>query len=392
MEASLRKRNGRRAFMILGVVATLAVALYFLWGWWHRDVVSTDDAQVDADVVQVSTRVAGTVLAVDVEDNHPVKKGDPLVEIDPRDLEVRVRQAEADLEAARAEADSAEAQVAVVKASSSGGHEAAQAQLTGSSAGARSAAAQVEAAQAALARARANLVKTTSDLERAKQLVAQGAVPPRELEQAQAAYDAARADVDAGEAGLDAAREGKRLADTRVAEAAGHVEQSTPVSDQIAAQTARARLARARASAAEAALDQAQLQLSYARIVSPIDGTASRLAVHAGQAVQMGQPVVAVVPARAYVIANFKETELRRIHPGEAADIEIDAYPGHPVRGRVESLSGGTGARFSLLPADNATGNFVKVVQRVPVKIALEGDLPGVLRAGLSAEVTVHLD
>jgi membrane fusion protein (multidrug efflux system) len=170
------------------------------------------------------------------------------------------------------------------------------------------------------------------------------------------------------------------------------VTQSAPIEAQLAAAKANADLAHARADGARAALDLAKLQLSYTKITSPGDGLASKLSVHAGQFVAVGQPVIELVPTTTYVIANFKETQIGRMRPGERAQIEVDAFPHRKFEGRVESLSGGTGSSFSLLPADNASGNFVKVVQRVPVRIAwVNPPSDVVLRAGLSVDATVYV-
>jgi membrane fusion protein (multidrug efflux system) len=186
------------------------------------------------------------------------------------------------------------------------------------------------------------------------------------------------------------AEDAKRTALSQIDEAQGRVQQSGSVDAQVAAARANSELARANAAAAEVALKLAKVQLSYARIDAPADGRLSRLAVHEGQQIQVGQQVVALVPAATYVVANFKETQVGAMHPGQRAEITIDAFPGLRFEGRVESTSPGTGARFSLLPPDNASGNFVKVVQRVPVKISW-AQLPAdvALAAGLSADVTV---
>ena len=173
----------------------------------------------------------------------------------------------------------------------------------------------------------------------------------------------------------------------------GRVTQSAPIEAQIGASRANADLAHARVDGASASLDLAKLQLSYTKIVAPSDGLASKLSVHAGQLVSVGQPVVELVPITTYVIANFKETQIGKMRPGQRARIEIDAFPHRDFEGRVESLSGGTGSSFSLLPADNASGNFVKVVQRVPVRIAwVNPPTDLVLRAGLSVDATVYVD
>ena len=187
-----------------------------------------------------------------------------------------------------------------------------------------------------------------------------------------------------------AADEARRAAQTRVGEAEGRVTQSAPVEAQIAAAHANADLAHARVKSAEASLDLAKLQLSYTKISAPSDGTASKLSVHEGQLCSVGQPVIEIVPSTTYLLANFKETQIGRMRDGQKAEIVIDAFPRRTFQGHVESLSGGTGASFSLLPADNATGNFVKVVQRVPVRIAWDNAPSDIaLRAGLSADVTV---
>jgi membrane fusion protein (multidrug efflux system) len=180
------------------------------------------------------------------------------------------------------------------------------------------------------------------------------------------------------------------MAQERVGEARGRLNQSSPIEAQIAAARAQADLAHARVQSSQAQLDLARLQLSYTKVTAPADGMASKLSVHEGQQVTVGSPVIELVPVQTYLVANFKETQITKMKPGQRVNIKIDAFPGHRFVGKVESLSGGTGSSFSLLPADNASGNFVKVVQRVPVRIAFD-QLPDVpLRAGLSADVTVH--
>ena len=174
-----------------------------------------------------------------------------------------------------------------------------------------------------------------------------------------------------------------------MAEARGRLQQSSPVAAQLAAAHATAELARARVKSAEAALRLASLQLTYTRVVAPEDGVVSKLGAHEGQIVQAGQPVMELVPSRTYVVANFKETQIGFMHPGQRARIRLDAIPGRVFEGTVESRSGGTGARFALVPPDNASGNFVKVVQRVPVRIAWKTPVDVPLAAGLSADVTV---
>jgi membrane fusion protein (multidrug efflux system) len=380
----------RRPFLILAAVAVAVLAVVGVIKLVNAGRENTDDAQVSADVVPVGTRLAGLVKRVAVQENQHVKKGELLVEIDDADFLARLAQAEAELETAAAQAAAATAQVAVVEATSRGGLATARAAVTGSSVGVSGAEAQLAAARAALTRSEADLRKADLDLNRSKELRQAHAIPQERLDTAQVAHDAAQAALAQAKAQVAFAEEAKRAAESRVGEARGRLSQSEPIAPQIAAARAGADLARARVRAAEAALSLAKLQVSYTKIVAPADGIASKLTAHEGQLMAAGQPVVELVPSGTYVVANFKETQLGRIRPGDRAEIVLDAYPGRRLTGHVESISGGTGASFSLLPPDNASGNFVKVVQRVPMRVAWDqppGDLA--LRAGLSAEVTV---
>jgi membrane fusion protein (multidrug efflux system) len=331
-----QRKNGAKAYFILGVIAALAVAGYFVFGAITGNQANTDDAQIDADVVPVGAKVGGTVLHLAVHDNQTVKKGDLLVEIDPTDFQVKVDEKKADLEAAEA----------LAEAQGKGGT-------------AQNAAA-VAAARAALARADAERQKADSDLTRDKRLKAEKAISAVELETAQNAAEKARAAAEQAAAQLKIAEEQHGVAAAKVKSAA-------------------------------AALAEAESQLAYTKIVAPRDGTLSRVAVQEGQILQPSQLIAQLVGSETYVVANFKETQVGRMRPGQRADIEIDAYPGRKFEGKVESLAAATGARFSLLPPDNASGNFVKVVQRVPVKIQWENVPADVtMKAGLSADVTVR--
>jgi membrane fusion protein, multidrug efflux system len=381
----------RRALTVVGAVAALAAVAWATHAFLTRGEQSTDDAQVQADVVPIAPRVGGAVARLSVQDDQAVKKGDILFEIDPADYAARERQAEAELATAKAQAQAADAQVQVAEASAKGGFAGARAAVSSSAAALQGADAQVLAAQAALRRAEAEATKARADLDRARLLRSGDAISQQQLDAALAASDTADAGAAAAKAQLTAAIEARRTAEGRVGEAQGRLDQSTPIGAQIATAHANAELARARVQSAEAALDLAKLQLSYTRVAAPADGVVSRLSVREGQLVAATQPVAQLVPTRTYVVANFKETQVGEMRPGQRADIEIDAFPGKELEGRVESLSAGTGARFSLLPPDNASGNFVKVVERVPVRIAWTEPLPGLaLRAGLSANVTVH--
>ncbi|HXI60899.1 MAG TPA: HlyD family secretion protein [Polyangia bacterium] len=389
---AVKASRGKKPFLILAAVAAVALLIYGLYSLLTAGRESTDDAQVAADIVPVSARVGGLVAHVHVRENQSVRGGALLIELDPAEFQARVQQGEAELANAQAQAAAADAQVQIVEATSKGGLASARAALTGSAAGVGSAQAQLVAARAAATHADAELKKAEVDLQRARTLRQAGALPQDRLDSAQIGYDAARAAKAQADAQVILAQDSQRGAQSRVGEARGRVDQSAPVAPQIASAQAGAALAAARVRSAQAALSLARLQLSYTRIAAPADGYASRLSVHEGQLISMGQPLIELVPPSSYVVANFKETQIGRMRPGQPATIEVDGFPGHKLAGHVESLAGGTGASFSLLPPDNATGNFVKVVQRVPVRIAwdkLPDDL--VLRPGLSADVTVDV-
>jgi membrane fusion protein (multidrug efflux system) len=342
-------------------------------------------------VVPIAARASGQIAKRLVEDNQRVKKGDVLIQIDDADFAARVKQAEAELETARAQAAAADSQVQVVEASAKGGLQTARASFSGSSMGVANAEAQLAASRAGLERAKAEARKGELDLQRTKQLVAGNALPRERLDNAQVAHDATQAALAQAQAQVAAASDMRRLASTRVDEARGRLDQSTPIAAQIASARANADLAHARIKVAEATLELAKLQLSYTKVVASEDGLVTKLTVQPGQMIQIGQPLAELVPDRTYVVANFKETQVGRLRPGQRARVRIDAFPGAEIEARVESVSGGTGARFSMLPPDNASGNFVKVVQRVPVRIAWNKrpDLP--LQAGLSTDVTVFV-
>lgn len=385
-----RRRRAKNAYLILAATATAVAVAWFGHRWWTHGKQDTDDAQVEADVVPLAPRVGGVIKTARVHDNQMVKPGDVLFEIDPADLDVEVARCEAELQAAQAQQAASEAQVGVVQSSSTGGLSSARAALTGAGASVRGAEEAMRAAQAGVERARADLASAESDLKRQQDLFAQKAGTRHDVEHAQQARDVAKASLDGVSAQLAMARDQHHLAQARVAEAEGRVTQSTPVDQAVASAQASARLAAARVTAAQVALDKAKLQRSYATVVAPASGVVSRLGAHAGQHVMAGQPLLMLVPVDSYVVANFKEIQVGRMKTGDAVDVEIDAFPGQTFHGVVDTVSPATGARFSMIPPDNATGNFVKVVQRVPVKI-LWSSPPGVaMRPGLSAEVTVH--
>ncbi len=384
-------KRSRRGLVIVGVLALLVGGGYFAYHTLTAGDESTDDAQVTADTVPIGAQVAGQIVKVHITENQLVKKGQLIAEVEDADYKARVKQAEAELGTAQAQAQAADAQVQVVQASAQGGLLSAKAAFSGSSVGVGSAAAQEASAHASLLRAQTEAHKAEIDLRRARELLAANAVPQERLDSAQIAYDSAQAQLAQARAQVAVAQESKAAARSRVKEAKGRLDQSAPIDAQIAAARAQAELAHARVRSSEAQLDLARLQLSHTKITAPIEGLAARLSVHQGQLVGVGQQVLALVPVATYVVANFKETQIGRMRPGQSAEIEVDAFPGRKLSGRLESLSGGTGASFSLLPADNASGNFVKVVQRIPVRITWENLPPEIVfRAGMCAVVTVH--
>jgi membrane fusion protein (multidrug efflux system) len=387
VEAPPRKR---KPFLVLGVIALVALVGVGGYTLMTRGRESTDDAQVAADMVPVSARVSGMVARVHIHENQAVKRGELLVELDAADAQAKQQQAEAELATAQAQAQAAEAQEQIVAATSKGGLASAKAALSGTAAGVGTADAQLASAKAAATRADADLQKAELDFSRAETLRKAGAVPQQQLDATRLALDAARAMKAQADAQVALAADARVTAESRVGEARGRVDQSAPVAPQIAAAHAGAALAEARVRSADAALVLAKLQVSYTRIVAPADGWASKLGVHEGQLVAMGQPLVELVPSDTYLVASFKETQIGKMRPGQPAEISVDAFPGRKLAGKIESLAGGTGSSFSLLPPDNSTGNFVKVVQRVPVRISLvDPPTDMVLRPGLSADVTV---
>ena len=388
-----RASGGRRRVAIILGVGVVAIAAYLGIRALGANRQTTDDAQIEADVVPLAPRVGGQVAVVRVADNAHVKKGDILVEIDQADLKAKLKQSEGELAAAKAQAAAAEAQATVTESGARGGLSSAKAQVSTSKAQVSSAEAQIASAKAQVVRAESDVRRVTNDLDRTRKLREANALPQERLDNAQSAFDAAQAQLSAAQAQLSAAEESRHVAQSRVAEANGMLDTNTPVDAKVAAARANADLANARVTTAEAALEIARLNLSYATVLAPADGVISKLTVHAGQLVSPGMPVAELVPEGTYVVANFKETQVGEMKEGQRVELEVDAYSGQKFEGVVESLSGGTGSRFSLLPPDNASGNFVKVVQRVPVRIKWKTTPNDVtLRAGMSATVTVHTE
>jgi membrane fusion protein (multidrug efflux system) len=392
--------------LAIPVLAVLLVGIG-IWLWLTRGEESTDDAQIEAHVVQIAARVGGTVEAVPVKDNQTVEAGATLVQIDPRDFEIAVQKAAAELADAEASAKAAQSNIAVTAtsatsnvASATGGVSQSKAASEEAERGIEGARGQLEAAKSTVRQAEANSNKATRDVERLKGLLAKDEVSQQQFDTAVATAEAQRAAVDAAKGGVAAAEAGLRAAQSRLMQAnvAEQQAQATLRSAETAPQQisvikARAAAAEAHAQQLRAQLAQAQLNLQYATVKAPVKGMVSRKTVEPGQIVQPGQPLMALIPLEeTWIVANFKETQLQNMRPGQRATVRVDAIGGREFKGTVDSIAGATGARFSLLPPENATGNYVKVVQRVPVKILLDPgqDPEHLLRPGLSATPTVY--
>ena len=340
----------RRQQLLLGL-AVVALAGSGAWLLHRWDVEETDNAQLEAHLVDISSRVAGTVLQVPVQDDQQVAQGALLVVLDPRDAVMRLQRAQADLDEARQQANALNSQT---------------------TASTRGAAAAKDQAQADELVARSELKRTGADLQRLEFLLRQGGISVQEVDRARAAY---------------------RQAQGQLTRSQASAQQARASTSQIQVDRSKANAALARVHQAQAALADARLQLSYTRILAPNAGRIGSRTAEAGQRVQPGQPLMTLVEAPPWIEANFKETQLTALRPGQRAEIQIDAFPGQHFHGHVLSVAPASGARFALLPPDNATGNFTKVVQRVTARISLEGVPPALaprLVPGLSATVRVR--
>ena len=405
-EALGRQAGGFRKRWLFGLaVPALALAGYLVWQYYSvRE--STDDAQIDGRIHAISARVGGTVLSVNVDDNQEVEAGTVLVRIDPRDYEVAAQRARADLAEAEASLRASRTDIPIVSrttASRLSGAEAgvleAEARVVTADRQLQSARARETAARARLVESQSHLARLGRDLERYKVLLDKDELSQQQYDATASGVSGARAQVDVSRAQVTEAEESVRAAQSQIerekaalAQARSLVDAAGTAPDQVALTHARVASAAARLEQARAMVAQSDLNLQYTEVRSPVRGIVSKRSVETGQTVQPGQPLMAVVPLdRIWVTANFKETQLRSMRPGQTASISVDAYGGRKYRGRVDSIGAATGARFSLLPPENATGNFVKVVQRLPVKIVLEADQDRehLLRPGMSVDATV---
>jgi len=396
-----------RQFRIGAGILVLVIAAGAAWFYLTAGRESTDDAQLDARVSQVASRVGGTIARVAIEDNQLVEAGAILVELDPRDYQVAVDKARAELADAEASALAAQSAVPITSttavsnvSSARGGIAQAQGAVSGAERELEAARARLTTVQARAREADANATKAARDVERLRGLVAKDEVSQQQFDAAVAAAEAQKAGAESARSQVAEAEAGIRVAESRITQAhAGeqqaHAEMSTAQTgpSQVAATKARAQSASAHVQQARANLAQAELNLQYTTLKAPARGIIAKRGLNVGQVVQAGQPLLAVVQTDdVWVTANFKETQLKDVRPGQRATIEVDAVGGREFKGKVDSIAGATGARVSLLPPENATGNFVKVVQRIPVKIVLEPgqDSEHRLRPGMSVVPTVY--
>jgi membrane fusion protein (multidrug efflux system) len=377
------------------IVLPVLVALIGIGGaaaWAHgRGRESTDDAFVEAHVANVAPRVQGQVARVHVKDNQEVAEGDVLVELDDRDQKVRLAAAKADLAAAKANVAAAEAQLALVERSVDANTKQAKGGIVQAQALGGTSRAAIDQAKADVTAAKARRTLARTELDRVEKLFKDGAVAQAELDARRATFDQADAALEQANARLVSAQAGIGNAAGTLETAEGRLQAALTAPQQVAATAAQVEVARARVAQAEVAVSQAELALSYCVVKAPLKGVVSRRTVEPGQMADPGRPMLAITRLDdVWVVANFKEDQVGGMKPGQRAEVSIDSFPGKHLVGKVDSLAGGTGSRFALLPPDNASGNFTKVVQRVPVLVRLElGPGAPPLRPGLSADVTV---
>jgi membrane fusion protein (multidrug efflux system) len=383
------KFNSPLVLIPLALVVIAGAALLWLYLAGYE---STDDAQVDVHMYPVSARISGYVIKVNVNDNQYVERGTVLVEIDPKDYEIAVARARADLANAEATAKSLNINVPIASVNTSSQLRFAASDVENARAGIVAAEKQLAAAHAQVEQAEANDVRAQDDLQRYKQLVAKQNVSEQTYDQALASARAGTASVAAAKANEAAAQQTVQQAIDRLDQAQANHRAAQTGPQQVASTNARALAALADVQQRRAALEQAELNLQYTKIVAPVSGEVNKTVV-VGLNVQAGQQLLTVVPLdEVWITANFKETQLKLMKVGQEANLHVDAT-GTTLRGHVDSIAGATGPLFSLLPPENATGNYVKIVQRLPVKIVLDPgeNLDHRLRPGMNVIPKVYL-
>jgi membrane fusion protein, multidrug efflux system len=399
----------KKTLLIGGIAAALVLFVsfgvrYILWSANHE---TTDDAYLAGHLHPISARITDTVQQVLIDDNQHVVEGQTLVVLDPNDFKVRLDQAKAALDAASRQADTADAAIRSTSQSATAQTTQAQGSIGEAKASIQAAKAAVTAAEAGVPRANAqlqeasaNLQREDTDLHRYQDLYAKEQVSKQTLDHERASYQvavagqtAAQEQVRQAEAQLVAAQQGVIRTESQLTNSEGGLQSAQATRLETRVREGQFATAQASVTQAQASLEDAKLQLSYTIIKAPVSGRIGRKSVEAGQRVQIGQPLMAIVEDQPWVVANFKETQLKKMRAGQSVELEIDTFPNHKFHGHVDSLAPGSGNEFALLPPDNATGNFTKIVQRIPVKIILDREstrgYEDLISPGMSAVVTV---
>lgn len=391
-EQTPRRKPRRKGPLIIAAIVVI-VAIVLVWRHYAHWV-STDDAQIEGYIYQISSRVSGHVIKVAVENTQYVDKGTVLVQLDPADYQVAIDSAKAQLADAQAAARAAQVGVPITSINTMSQVHSAQADVESAQAGISAAERQFQAAEAKLRAEEANDVQAQQNLKRYQQLVGKNEVSRQEYDQAIATSKASAAGVAAAQATAAAAEQQVAQARSKLAQADAELRYAHTRPQQLRVIRARAAAAAASVQAAEAALHKAELNLQYTTIIAPVSGVVGKRTVVEGQNIQPGQALMAIVPTEnIWVTADFKETQLRNMRVGQPVTIHVDAYS-RDYKGRIDGIAGATGVQFSLLPPENATGNYVKVVQRVPVRILFDRgqDPHHLLRVGMSVEPHVKVD
>jgi len=388
-----RPQTRRRGILVAVVVVIVLVAV----GIWWRSTFSedTDDAQVNGHLIQVSSRIAGQVIKVYVAENQYVKAGDPIADLDPKDFQVAEENAEAALASARANAEALGVAVPILSVNTGSNLSSANSDVSSAQAGVLQAERQLEAVKARVVQAQANNTKAQADLERYRPLVEKDVISKQQWDAAVAAADAAKAGLADANATQMAAEQGVRLAHDKLAQSQAMLKYAQTGPQQVIAQNSKFKQAEAQVQQAQAQVDMAKLNLGYTKILAPVAGIITRKSVEVNQNVSVGQNLLTLVQLDdIWITANFKETQLRHMQAGQAVTIHVDST-GRDYDGKVTQIGGATGSVLSLFPPENATGNYVKVVQRVPVRIDFtdlaKQDPNHELRPGLSVEPKVQV-
>jgi membrane fusion protein (multidrug efflux system) len=370
MESDAPEKASGRKFIIIAVILVLVVAAGFFY-WRSTFTENTDDAQVDGNLYQVSSRVAGQVIKVYVDDNQTVQAGQLLVEVDPKDYQVALQQAEANLASAEAQYVQATVNVPITRITTGTTVTNARSDVRGSSASVAQAQKQIEVAQARVDQAKANAEKARLDVERYTPLVQKDVISKQQFDAAVAQAASTRASVLEAEAQVLSAQEALRQSQQRLAQSNAQAQQATQNGpSQVKAEQAAANAALANVKQAQAQVDQAKLNLSYTQIKAPVAGIVNKKNVQVGGNLSVGQDLLTIIPLTdLWVTANFKETQIEKMHPGQEVIVKVDALGGRKFHAKVTQIGGATGSKLSLFPPENATGNYVKVVQRIPVRL-----------------------